>query len=119
MSVGVERVIFEGVLTSNLLFVAETWSTTTREDSRIQSAEMYVLRAIMGKTRRDRQRNERIKEGVNAILNKMDAARLRWWGHLERMQEGEWQRRDGIRDRWKRDQEEDIGRDGKTQWRTH
>src|SRR5678816_137616 len=56
MSVEVKRAIFEGVLTPILLYGAETWSTTTREDSRIQSAEMYVLRAIMGKTRRDRQR---------------------------------------------------------------
>src|SRR5678816_4866162 len=61
MSVEVKRVIFEGVLTPILLYGTETWSTTTREDSRIQSAKMYVLRAIMEKTRRDRQRNERIR----------------------------------------------------------
>src|SRR5678816_2584808 len=50
---------------------------------------MYVLRMTAGNTRRVRQRNLRIREevGVMAILNKMDAARLRWWGHLERMQE--------------------------------
>src|SRR5678816_1431319 len=60
MSVEMKRVIFEGV-SPILLYGAETWSTTTREDSRIQSAKMYVLRAIMEKTKRDRQRNERIR----------------------------------------------------------
>ena len=78
--------IFDEMLTPILLYGEETWSTTTREDSRIQSAEMYFLRVIVGKTRRDRQRNERIREevGVKAIINKMDAVRLRWWGHLEK-----------------------------------
>ena len=70
---------------------------TRREDSRIQSAEMYVLTMIIGKTSRDRLRNERISEEirVKAMLNKMDAARLRWWGHLERMEE-----RRGAKRRW-------------------
>src|SRR5678816_1801750 len=126
MSVEMKRVIFEGVLTPILLYGAETWSTTTREDSRIQSAEMYVLRAIMGKTRRDRQRNKRIREevGVKAILNKMDAARLRWWEHLERMQEGrvakkrwEWRPeetrpRGRPRKRWESSVEDSLRRHG-------
>ena len=87
MRVEVKKVIFESVLTPILLYGAETWSMTGREEGRIQSAEMYVLRTIIGKTRRDRLRNERIKEEVcvKAIQNEMDAARLRWWGHYERM----------------------------------
>ena len=40
MSMEVKRVIFDEMLTPILLYGAETWSTTTREDSRIQSAEM-------------------------------------------------------------------------------
>ena len=59
MSVEVKRVIFEGVLTPILLYGAETWSTTTREDSRIQSEEMYVLRAIMGKRQTEKRKNKR------------------------------------------------------------
>ena len=85
----VKRTIFESILTPILLYGAETWSMTSKEESRIQTAEMNVLRAISGKTRRDRVRNETIRErvGVKPILNKIDVSRLRWWGHVERMPE--------------------------------
>src|ERR1700755_3491542 len=125
MRVEVKKVISQSVLTPMLLYGAETWSMTGREESRIQSAEMYVLRTIIGRTRRDRLRNERIREevSVKAMLNKMDAARLRWWEHLERMEEGrvakrrwEWRpagaRPKGKpRKRWKDSVEESLRRD--------
>ena len=39
--------------------------------------------------REERVRKETVREsvGVKPMMNKVDAARLRWWGHLERMQE--------------------------------
>src|SRR5678816_3343095 len=48
----VKREIYEGVLKPILLYGAETWSMTEREESRIQTAEMNVLRTVIGKTRR-------------------------------------------------------------------
>src|SRR5678816_1954558 len=62
---------------------------TGREESRIQTAEMNVLRTVIGKTMIDRVRNETVREsvGVKPMMNKVDAARLRCWGHLEIMQE--------------------------------
>ena len=84
----VKKVIFESILTPTLLYGAETWTTTRREESRIQAAEMRALRAMTGRSRRDRIRNEVTREtvGVKKIILKMDVGRLRWWGHLERMQ---------------------------------
>ena len=72
------------------MYGAETWSTNKRDRSRIQAAEMRTLRTIVGKTRRDRIRNVKIREDIKVapILNKIDAAQLRWLGHLERMEEG-------------------------------
>jgi hypothetical protein len=35
-----------------LLCVAETWTCTKREESKLQAAEMKFLRGIVGKTRR-------------------------------------------------------------------
>lgn len=112
MSVEVKRIIYQNVFTPILIYGSETWRTTKREDSRIKLAEMYVLRTIARKTRRDRQRHERIREEVEvkAILNKMDAATLSWWVHLEKMQEervaSEWRPegarpRERHRKRWK------------------
>ena len=44
----------------------------------------------MKQTRKDRMRNETIIEEVvvSSMLRKIDAAQLRWLGHLERMDEG-------------------------------
>ena len=61
MDIGVKEVIFDSTLTQILLYGVETWSTTTREESRIQAAEMRVLRLMVGRTRKERIRSERIR----------------------------------------------------------
>ena len=89
IGIDVKKVIFESVLTPILTYASETWTTSTVERSRIQAAEMRALRIIVDKTRKDRIRNEEIRNqvGVVKIQNKIDAAQLRWLGHLERMSE--------------------------------
>lgn len=51
-------------MTPILLYGVETLSTTMREEGRIQTEERNVLRAILGKIRRDRVRKERIRESI-------------------------------------------------------
>ena len=79
-----KKVIFDSIITPTLTYGAETWTMNKRERSKIQATEMRTLRAILGKTRKDR-----IREGVGvvSVLRKIDAAQLRWLGHLERMDE--------------------------------
>jgi len=47
---------------------------------------MSMLRRMCGKTRRDKIRNDDIKErvGIPPIVEKMVETRLRWFGHVER-----------------------------------
>lgn len=107
MDIRVKKIIFDSILVPTLTYGSETWSITTREEKRIEAAEMRVLRMIVGKTRRDRVRNEWVREriGVVPVINRMDSARLRWWGHVERMSEERVARRrwrwrvDGVRPR--------------------
>src|SRR5678816_1231974 len=89
IGIEVKKVIFSRILTPTLLYGAETWTTTRKEESRIQAAEMRVLRTMIGKSRRDRIRNEVIREdiGVKKMILKMYVGKLRWWGHLERMEQ--------------------------------
>ena len=48
------------------------------------------MRAMIGRSRRDRVRHEQIREriGVCPVLNKINSSHLRWLGHLKRMEEG-------------------------------
>ena len=83
----VKKIVFNSILIPTLTYGSETWSVTTNEERRIEVAEMKVLRSMLGKTRRDRVRNDWIRErvGVTPVLIRVDSARLRWWGHMERM----------------------------------
>ena len=62
---------------------------TKAERGKVQAAEMRPLRVMIGKTRMDRIRNEEIRRrvGTRPVLEKVDLSKLRWLGHLERMDE--------------------------------
>jgi hypothetical protein len=70
-----------------VLHRAESWTCTKREESKIQAKEMKFLREIIGKTRRDRIRNDDIREQLKVDNIKIDIEknRLRWYGHIMRM----------------------------------
>ena len=79
--------IYQSMLKSILLYGSEVWSLTTWTESKIQAAEMQVLRTIRGVTRRDRMRNTRIREDlhVTPLLEEIERYKLRWFGHVMRM----------------------------------
>ena len=68
-----------------MLYGAEYWSTKRRHVQQISVAEMHMLRWICGHTRRDRVRNDDIRErlGVAPIEEKLVQHRLRWFGHVQ------------------------------------
>ncbi|AQK72954.1 Retrovirus-related Pol polyprotein LINE-1 [Zea mays] len=72
-----------------MLYGAECWPTKIRHVQQLSVAEMRMLRWICGHTRRDRVRNDDIRErvGVAPIEEKLMQHRLRWFGHIERRPE--------------------------------
>jgi stalled ribosome rescue protein Dom34 len=58
-----------------------------REESKIQAMEMKFLREILGKTRRDKVKNDDIREQlkVDDIKYDIERNRLKWYGHVMRM----------------------------------
>jgi hypothetical protein len=56
-----------------LLYGAETWTCTERDESKVQAAEMKFLRATVGETRRDGIKNTYIRGELKMqeIQNKM------------------------------------------------
>jgi hypothetical protein len=79
--------IFNAILKPILLYGCETWVLTERLKSKVQAAEMRVLRLIVGVTRRDRLTNNRIREilKLKPIVEQVEQAQLRWYGHVRRM----------------------------------
>ncbi|KAG2639998.1 hypothetical protein PVAP13_2KG054600 [Panicum virgatum] len=69
-----------------MLYGAECWPTKRRHVQQLSVAEMRMLRWFCGHTRRDRVRNEAIRErvGVAPIEEKLTQHRLRWFGHVQR-----------------------------------
>jgi hypothetical protein len=68
-----------------MLYGAECWPTKRQHVQQLSVAEMRMLRWIYGNTRRDRVRNDDIRErlGVAPVEEKLVQHRLRWFGHIQ------------------------------------
>ncbi len=71
------------------LYGCEIWTMDTKIRSRIQTAEMKFLRGCIGATRRDRIRNEEIRNylGIYNLNGKIDEYRKAWRDHIDRMED--------------------------------
>jgi hypothetical protein len=67
-----------------LLRGSESWSTQEKHVSRITATEMRCYRKIVGKTKRDRLRSERIREQVGQESERrvLEERQLKWFGHV-------------------------------------
>ena len=80
MPVKLKGKVYRTVVRPAMLYGAETWATTKRQESRIEVNEMRMLRWMCGVTRKDKIRNEHIRgtdsirEDVLTAENKGNAA---------------------------------------------
>ena len=74
------------VIRPAMLYGAETWATTKRQEKRIEVTEMRMLRWMCGVTRKDKIRNEHIRgtTRVAQASKKITERRLNWYGHVMR-----------------------------------
>lgn len=70
--------IYNTILKLILLYARETWTFTTKTNSKLQACEVRVLRLIMGVTGRDCIRNDNIRKtfGVEAIMTSAEENQL-------------------------------------------
>ena len=83
----VKVTIYKTVLRPILTYGCEAWVLIKRLKSKIQAAEMRVLRLIYGVTLREKIRSEVIREKlkVESVLDFIERSQLRWYGHVKRM----------------------------------
>ena len=73
-----------------MLYGLETVALTKRQEAEMEVAELKMLRFSLGVTRMDKIRNEYIRgtAQVGKFGEKTREARLRWYGHLRRKDDG-------------------------------
>ena len=74
-----------------LLYGAECWTVRKKEEQILEKTAMRMLRRIKGVTLRDRVKSVDIRKelGVSSIQEKVREISLRWYGHMQRMEENE------------------------------
>ena len=96
MSWRIKKTLYQKVIVPTVAFGAETWALREADRRCLNVFEMKCLRPMVGVTRWDRIRNEEIqrKAGMEeTVAEKVDRRVLRWFGHVERMDEGRWPRK--------------------------
>ena len=80
--------IYHSILKPILLYGSGAWSLTTITESKLQASEMRVLRMIKRATRKDRIGNTIIRAELHVppLLEEIDRSRLRWYGHVMRIE---------------------------------
>ncbi|GJT71361.1 hypothetical protein Tco_1030647, partial [Tanacetum coccineum] len=70
----------------DMLYGSECWPTMKAQATRVEVAELRMLRWIYGKTMIDMIRNGvfRAELDVDSIVDKMREGRLRWFRHVKR-----------------------------------
>ena len=95
MPVKLKRMIYRTVVRPAMLCGAETWVTTQRHKARVEVNEMRMLRLMCRVTRKNKIRNEHIRgtTKVAQASEKITERRLKWYGHVMRMEEEHVERR--------------------------
>ena len=89
MPVKLKGKVYRTVVRPAMLYGAETWATTKRQESRIEVNEMRMLRWMCGVTRKYKIRNEHIRGTTKVVQasRKITERRLKWYGRVMRMEE--------------------------------
>ena len=80
---------------SVLLYASETWAATQEDVSRLNRNDMMMIRWIYSAKLRDKVPSEELRSrlGLGSIENAQRCGRLRWYGHVQRMDPDTWPRK--------------------------
>ena len=90
LGMNAKRMLYEGIVVPTALYGAETWGLREAERRKLNVLEMGCLRSMCGLTLWNRVRNEEVRRRVQVekqLSERVDQSVLRWFGHMERMDE--------------------------------
>ena len=85
-----KKCLYKGVIVPMALYGAEAWGMRSAERRKVNVLEMKCLRSLVGVSQRDMVRNEEVHRRAGKERELMSRAVqrvLRWFGHVERMDE--------------------------------
>ena len=85
-----KKYLCERVIVPTALFGAEAWGMRSADRRKVNVLEMKCLRSLVGVSRLDRFRNEKVRKRGRTerqLASRADQRALRWFGHVERMDE--------------------------------
>ena len=82
--------VYNACVLSTLLYGSESWTLHSHEEKRLNNFHMRCLRRLLGITWRDKVTNNTVLEraGPQSLLSILKQRRLRWLGHVSRMEDG-------------------------------
>ena len=95
MPICLKKKIMDSVILPAMTYGAETWSLTKRQKEKLAVTQRSMERAMLGITRKDKIRNQEIRERtrVDDIIEKAEKSKGQWAGHLARMSPSKWARK--------------------------
>ena len=90
LGIKAKKCLYEGVKVPTALYGAEAREMRSAERRKVNVLEMKCLRSLVGVSRMDRVRNEEVRRraGIKRELaSRSDQRVLRWFGHVERIDE--------------------------------
>ncbi|KAI8498339.1 hypothetical protein Bbelb_242830 [Branchiostoma belcheri] len=87
--------VFNSCVRSVLLYASETWPVTAEDMKRLARSDRAMVRWICSRRLADCQSTEQLRRrlGVHNIQDTVRYNRLRWYGHLQRMDRDRWPKR--------------------------
>ena len=90
VSMKAKTLLHKAILLPTIMYGSETWTWSKKDESGMNAVEMRALRRMCGVRLIDRVKNERVRELCEckqSVVNRMKVNKLRWFGHVERMDE--------------------------------
>ncbi len=103
VSMEVKRDLRNTVIVPTFTYASKTWAWNESQRSRLQAVEMSYLRSACGMSRMNGMSNESVYEHFGmchvgegkkcGVVEEVKRQTLKWFGHMERMEEGRMTRR--------------------------
>ena len=82
--------VFDVCVVSPLLYESEAWTTSSKQERKLNSFHLRSLRGILGIRWRDKLPNTEVldRAGLPTMYTLLRQRRMRWIGHVRRMEDG-------------------------------